>query len=96
MNLWAMVELGGVAEPGGVAGGRVDGDDDLHAGLAEAVAADEEVAAGLLERDEVLAGGPVAGVHGAVVVPRRVHLEHVVRPLLVPERCMGKQIEEKC
>jgi len=68
---------------------RVDGDGDLHALQAEAVAADEVVAAGLGERDEVLAGGPVAGdpVHGAVVVPRLVHLEHVVRPLLVPERC---------
>lgn len=66
----------------------MDGDGDLHALQAEAVAADEVVAAGLGERDEVLAGGPVSGdpVHGAVVVPRLVHLEHVVRPLLVPER----------
>lgn len=74
---------------GGVVRQRVDGDGDLHALQAEAVAADEVVAAGLGERDEVLAGGPVAGdpVHGAVVVPRLVHLEHVVRPLLVPERC---------
>jgi len=81
------------AAPGAIRGGvvpeRVDGDGDLHALQAEAVAADEVVAAGLGERDEVLAGGPVAGdpVHGAVVVPRLVHLEHVVRPLLVPERC---------
>lgn len=74
---------------GGVVRQRVDGDGDLHALQAEAVAADEVVAAGLGERDEVLAGGPVAGDpgHGAVVVPRLVHLEHVVRPLLVPERC---------
>lgn len=76
------MQVGGVRE-------RVDGDGDLHAGLAEAIAADEEVAARVGERDEVLAGCPVAGdpVHGAVVVPRLVHLEHVVRPLLVPERC---------
>lgn len=79
----------GATGGGGVVRERVDGDGDLHALQAEAVAADEEVAAGLRERDEVLPGGPVAGdpVHGAVVVPRLVHLEHVVRPLLVPERC---------
>lgn len=74
---------------GGVVRERVDGDGDFHALQAESIAADEVVAAGLGERDEVLAGGPVAGDpgHGAVVVPRLVHLEHVVRPLLVPERC---------
>jgi len=87
--LCAGAPTGAGALGGGVVRERVDGDGDLHALQAEAVAADEVVAAGLGERDEVLAGGPVAGDpgHGAVVVPRLVHLEHVVRPLLVPERC---------
>lgn len=67
----------------------MDGDGDLHSVLAVAVAADEVVGLGLVEEDEVLAGAPVSGeaVHGAVVVPRLVHLEHVELVLGVPERC---------
>lgn len=79
---------------GGGVEGVDDGDRDLHAAEAEAVAADEVVGLGLVEGDEVLAGAPVAGeaVHGAVVVPRLVHLEHVVHVLLVPEGCGHQKV----
>lgn len=78
---------GGVARGGG-GRERKDADGDLHAAETQAVAADEVVGFGLVERDEVLAGAPVPGqpVHRAVVVPSLVHLEHVVHVLLVPKR----------
>jgi hypothetical protein len=87
--LCAGVRMAAGALGGSVVRERVDSDGDLHALQAEAVAADKVVAAGGGEWDEVLAGGPVAGdpSHGAIVVPRLVHLEHVMRPLLIPERC---------
>lgn len=66
-----------------------DLDGDLHAGEAQAIAADEVIVSGSSQGDEILAGAPISGdpIHRAVVVTRPVHLEHVVRVLLVPESC---------
>lgn len=86
------VKRGGCGRGGGRGRGDVEGvnnDGDLHAAEAVPVSADEVVGLGLVERDEVLAGAPVAGeaVHGAVVVAGPVHLENVVHLLLVPKGC---------
>ena len=66
------------------------GDGDLHAGLAVAGEAADEVVGAALERDAVVAGGerPDAPGRAARVVPRRAHGHHVVRLGVVLEHCM--------
>lgn len=61
----------------------------LHPAEAAPIPTYEIVPLGLIQEDEVLAGGPVPGgaVGRAVIVARLVHLEHVVLGLLVPESC---------
>ena len=72
----------GLADSGG-------GDGDLHAGLAVAREAADEVVDAALQRDAVVAGGerPDAPGRGARVVPGRAHRHHVVRLRAVPEHC---------
>lgn len=72
----------------------MDKDGDLHSAEAAAIAADEVVALGLVEENEILAAAPISGgpLRRAVVVPRLVHLKHVVLRFLVPKRCTTTQI----
>jgi hypothetical protein len=66
------------------------GDGDLHAGLAVAWEAADEVVGAASQRDAVVPGGERPGAPGraARAVPRRAHGHHVVRPGVVPEHCM--------
>jgi hypothetical protein len=66
------------------------GDGDLHAGLAVAWEAADEVVGAAPQRDAVVPGGERPGALGraARAVPRRAHGHHVVRPGVVPEHCM--------
>lgn len=60
---------------------------NLHAAEAAAISTDEVVPLGLIQQDEVFPAAPVSGgpLRRAVVVPRLVHLEHVVLCFLVPK-----------
>lgn len=63
---------------------------NLHAIQAATSAANEVIPLGLVQRNEVLSAAPVSGspLRRAVVVPRPVHLEHVVLCFLVPKCCI--------
>jgi hypothetical protein len=81
----AVVVAGAADRPGASRGG----DSNLHAGLAVAWEAADEVVGAALQRDAVVPGGerPHALGRAAGLVPRRAHGHHVVRLGVVPERC---------
>lgn len=72
---------------------RMNKNRDFHATEALAIATDEVIPLGLIQRDEVFAFTPIpsGSFCGAVVITSFVHLKHIVLVLLVPKCYLKKK-----